>query len=208
MLATRFVGRLRGLAGALALPPLLLCRPSLRCHVRRQLPPLGWITARHLPRRQPGRSPALDHAVLVDDLHARLGQRPHRRIRRAAHPCPPARMIFSHYARCAGLQPPDRDFSSMKIGFPRYKTSLSRTPALMTRLAYRATERVRRHRIGCGPPCASGSSHLSSRRAVLLLLPFLATPRHDGDLSRVPPVGVVGVVRLAENADSLRSWIL
>jgi len=65
-------------------------RPHLvRLPLRRSWPPLARAALRHLPRRQFGLLPALERAVLVDDraeLHARLAQRPHRRVCRAAHP--------------------------------------------------------------------------------------------------------------------------
>jgi hypothetical protein len=88
-LVTRRNGTLSGVTDALALPPSLSCGASPRRHVRRVGSRLSRIAAWHLPGREPGLSPALRRAVLVDERaepHARLAERPHRRVRRAALP--------------------------------------------------------------------------------------------------------------------------
>jgi len=187
---TWFESTRRGLAALLMLPPSPSCGPSPYGHVRRlrQLlrrvrrhglrPPLrrAWpsflrVALRHLPRRQPGRLPAVERAVVVSaraKLHARLAQRPHRAgaVRQTHHPRAPARNRSSRTARCGGLHLPPRDFSSMAMSFPRYKISWSGTPGLTPRClriapldADGATGSVAVQKV------QAGSSHLSSRRA-------------------------------------------
>src|SRR5262245_1245797 len=55
------------ITGALTLPPSLPCRSSPRRHIGRVGSRLSWITARHLPGREPGLPPALRRAILVDE---------------------------------------------------------------------------------------------------------------------------------------------
>jgi hypothetical protein len=95
---------------------------------------------RHLPRRQFGLLPALESyrprgrscgTERRDCASAHIAAF----AERHTHDCPPARKIASRSARCAGVHLPDRDFSSMPINFPRYKTSTSGMPGLTRRAA-------------------------------------------------------------------------
>src|SRR5262245_47526388 len=72
------VGWREGLAMLLTRQPSLPCGPPPRHHIRRVRSRFSRITARHLPGREPGLSPALHRAVLADDLaefHARFAKR-------------------------------------------------------------------------------------------------------------------------------------